>query len=50
LVYTPFDDEDQFGVGAAECYERSLQEAEESGIKVRALILTNPHNPLGRSN
>ena len=49
LVYTLFNDKDQFSVDAAACYERSLQQAEKSGIKVRALVLTNPHNPLGRS-
>ncbi|KAL2259214.1 hypothetical protein VTK26DRAFT_7184 [Humicola hyalothermophila] len=28
--------------------ERALAHAKERGIKVRAFILTNPHNPLGR--
>ncbi|KAH6615391.1 1-aminocyclopropane-1-carboxylate synthase 1 [Boeremia exigua] len=48
LVYTVFNDKDQFSVDAVDCYERSLQEAEKSGTKIRALVLTNPHNPLGR--
>lgn len=48
LVYTPFGDVDQFSVRAVECYERALEEAEQRGTKVRALLLTNPHNPLGK--
>lgn len=47
LVYTPFGDVDQFSVRAIACYERALEEAEHAGTKVRALVLTNPHNPLG---
>jgi bifunctional pyridoxal-dependent enzyme with beta-cystathionase and maltose regulon repressor activities len=50
LVYTPFGDVDQFSVKAVERYEQALQEAEKSGIKIRALLLTNPHNPLGCSS
>lgn len=47
LVYASFGDVDQFGVNSVECYERTLLQAEQSGIKVRALVLANPHNPLG---
>ncbi|KAF2124105.1 aminotransferase, classes I and II family [Dothidotthia symphoricarpi CBS 119687] len=48
LVYTSFEDQDQFSVQAVDHYERALQDAEREGIKVRALVLTNPHNPLGQ--
>ncbi|CAE7175293.1 hypothetical protein P3342_007934 [Pyrenophora teres f. teres] len=48
LVYTPFGGVDQFGVGAVECYERALQDAAKNGIKVKGLVLANPHNPLGQ--
>lgn len=47
LVYTSFGDVDQFNIHAANSYEQALLEAERSGTKVRALLLTNPHNPLG---
>lgn len=30
------------------CYEKRLQEAEAAGIKVRALQISNPHNPSGK--
>lgn len=38
---------DQFGVEAVECYERALEQAEKTGVNVKALVLANPHNPLG---
>lgn len=30
-------------------YERTLLEAKQEGITIKALMLCNPHNPLGRS-
>jgi bifunctional pyridoxal-dependent enzyme with beta-cystathionase and maltose regulon repressor activities len=48
-VYTPFGDVDQFRADAVKCYERTLLEAAGAGINMRALILANPHNPLGKS-
>ncbi|KAJ8115989.1 hypothetical protein OPT61_g2491 [Boeremia exigua] len=48
LIYASFDSVDQFSVRAVECYERAFHEAQQNGIKVRALVITNPHNPLGR--
>jgi bifunctional pyridoxal-dependent enzyme with beta-cystathionase and maltose regulon repressor activities len=29
-------------------YERALLEAKQEGITIKALMLCNPHNPLGR--
>jgi hypothetical protein len=46
-VYAPFEGVDQFSIHAADRYELALQEAQRNGIKVKALIITNPHNPLG---
>ena len=37
--------DDVFGAGMVPTLERGLQEA---GVPVRAVVLTNPHNPLGR--
>ncbi|EOA83686.1 uncharacterized protein SETTUDRAFT_118445 [Exserohilum turcica Et28A] len=48
LIYAPFGEVDQFGAEAADCYDRALVQAEQQGIKVRALVLANPHNPLGQ--
>jgi len=48
LIYTPFGDQDQFSVQAVDCYERALQKAQQNGTRVRALVITNPHNPLGQ--
>lgn len=50
LVYAPFDGKDQFTTAAVEHYERAVEEAGRNGIKVKALILSNPHNPLGTSS
>ncbi|KAF2733467.1 PLP-dependent transferase [Polyplosphaeria fusca] len=47
-VFVPFGETDQFCPEAIECYEKALQKAEKEGIKIRALVLCNPHNPLGR--
>jgi xeroderma pigmentosum group C-complementing protein len=47
LVYVAFDDVDQFSVDCVEKYETALVEAQEAGIKIRALLICNPHNPLG---
>ncbi|KAL5319879.1 hypothetical protein ACEPPN_012937 [Leptodophora sp. 'Broadleaf-Isolate-01'] len=29
-------------------FERALRKSQEDGIKIRAVLLTNPHNPLGK--
>lgn len=33
---------------SVEAYERAFLEAKEEGIRVKALMLCNPHNPLGK--
>ncbi|KAF2460669.1 pyridoxal phosphate-dependent transferase [Lineolata rhizophorae] len=47
-VFVSFGDIDQFSPAAVDCYEKALIEAHRNGTKVRALMLCNPHNPLGR--
>ncbi|TGZ76173.1 ACC synthase [Ascodesmis nigricans] len=39
---------DFFGAEAVRRHETAIREAEGRGVKVRALILCNPHNPLGK--
>ena len=46
--FTDFGDVDQFSPEAASKYEEALLRAESQGIRVRALMLCNPHNPLGQ--
>jgi bifunctional pyridoxal-dependent enzyme with beta-cystathionase and maltose regulon repressor activities len=47
LVYTPFRGADQFSLDAIDCYELALREAERESITIKALVISNPHNPLG---
>ncbi|KAF2164625.1 hypothetical protein M409DRAFT_25022 [Zasmidium cellare ATCC 36951] len=39
---------DQFAPECVGVYEEALRKAQEEGVVVRALLLCNPHNPLGR--
>lgn len=39
---------DPLGLDCIARYEDALIKAEASGTKIRALILCNPHNPLGK--
>jgi bifunctional pyridoxal-dependent enzyme with beta-cystathionase and maltose regulon repressor activities len=48
LVAVSLKDYDAFSKDAVARYEEELLEAEKNGIKVRALILCTPHNPLGQ--
>lgn len=49
LVYTPFNGVDQFSIDSVACYEETfLQARDENGVPIRALLICNPHNPLGR--
>jgi aspartate/methionine/tyrosine aminotransferase len=48
VISVKFGDVDPFGVEAVPKYEDALLRSEKSGTKVKALILCNPHNPLGR--
>jgi bifunctional pyridoxal-dependent enzyme with beta-cystathionase and maltose regulon repressor activities len=50
LEYVAFSSEiDQFDAGCVSVYEKALDDAKHRGISVKALLLCNPHNPLGRS-
>ncbi|KAJ3959918.1 hypothetical protein N0V92_003469 [Colletotrichum tropicale] len=48
LVPVPFQDVDPLGAGAAQKYEDALLASRAKGVKIAALILCHPHNPLGR--
>lgn len=47
LVLTDFEGVDQFSPAGVKQYEKALLKAESEGTKIRALMLVNPHNPLG---
>ncbi|KAF3808045.1 putative aminotransferase aclI [Colletotrichum gloeosporioides] len=46
-VFVSFLGEDPIGPHSAKQYEQALLGALEQGIKVKAMLLCNPHNPLG---
>lgn len=49
LIYTPFHGDDPFSVQAVDRYEHTfLQARDEKGVSIKALLICNPHNPLGR--
>lgn len=47
-VDVPFGGADQFTPSSVKYWEEALLAAEKRGTKVRALMLCNPHNPLGQ--
>lgn len=47
-VLVSFDGVDPMTAESIEAYERALLEARQEGITIRAVMLCNPHNPLGR--
>ena len=48
LVPVAMGNYDAVSVDAVQHYETALLEAEEKGTKIRGILLSNPHNPLGR--
>lgn len=48
LALVSFQDEDPLGLGCVKRYEETILEAQARGDRVAALVLCNPHNPLGR--
>lgn len=47
-IFVPFNSTNQFAPNCIQYYETARQKAEAGGTKVKALMLCNPHNPLGR--
>lgn len=48
-VFTAFQGVDQFSPACVDKYEAQLQASEREGVKIKALLLCHPHNPLGQS-
>ena len=47
MIYVPMEGIDPLCAAASHRVDDALIAASESGTRVRALILCNPHNPLG---
>lgn len=47
LVPVDTDHEECFGKGVVGAFERKLAESERERVRVRAVLVVNPHNPLG---
>ncbi|KAH6987889.1 pyridoxal phosphate-dependent transferase [Ilyonectria sp. MPI-CAGE-AT-0026] len=48
VLPVPFQDVDPLGEDAVQKYENVLLEAQANGQKVAGLVISHPHNPLGR--
>ncbi|KAL4920288.1 pyridoxal phosphate-dependent transferase [Aspergillus aurantiobrunneus] len=48
IVYADTDPYEAFSIACVEKYEKALRDAEARGVRIRAMILVNPHNPVGR--
>jgi 1-aminocyclopropane-1-carboxylate synthase len=49
IVYARMGETDSFEVGVVEQFEKAFEEAEREGIRIRAVLISNPSNPLGES-
>ena len=49
VVYADTDAENCFDENVVDKFGDTLRESEEAGVKVRAVMIVNPHNPLGTS-
>ncbi|KAG0352471.1 hypothetical protein BG005_008061 [Podila minutissima] len=49
VVVCDLGDCSPFDVSHVDLMQNALQKAESEGIKVKAVVLSNPHNPLGRN-
>ncbi|KAL1964034.1 hypothetical protein VTN77DRAFT_7580 [Rasamsonia byssochlamydoides] len=48
IVYADTDPDEAFDSSVVEKYESTLKEAEKRGQRIRAVLLANPNNPVGR--
>ncbi|KAL1998671.1 hypothetical protein VTN02DRAFT_5764 [Thermoascus thermophilus] len=48
IVYADTDPVEAFTPAAVEKYEAALKKAEEKGTRIRAVLVVNPNNPVGR--
>ncbi|KAM0434000.1 hypothetical protein ACHAPT_003944 [Fusarium lateritium] len=48
LLPVPFNEVDPLGEDAVAKYEEVILDAQKKGLKVKGLVISHPHNPLGR--
>lgn len=48
MVAVDTDHEGCFDEDVVELHERRLRDNEEKGVRIRAVLTVNPHNPLGQ--
>lgn len=48
ILPVPFDEVDPLGDDAVAKYEEVIVDAQKKGLKVKGLVISHPHNPLGR--
>ncbi|KAJ4323635.1 hypothetical protein N0V84_004243 [Fusarium piperis] len=48
LLPVPFNEVDPLGDDAVAKYEEVIVDAQKKGLKVKGLVISHPHNPLGR--
>ena len=48
VVYADTDPEEAFRPDAVRKYELAVKEAQDRGVHVKAVIIVNPHNPVGK--
>ncbi|OJJ62949.1 hypothetical protein ASPSYDRAFT_143268 [Aspergillus sydowii CBS 593.65] len=48
VVGVSFGETDPFGLETVDIYEKAITDAQRQGIRVKAFLLCNPQNPLGR--
>ena len=50
MVYADTTTEEAFASSVVKKYELALRDAQAKGVRIRALLLVNPHNPVGIDN
>ncbi|KAJ9313285.1 hypothetical protein DTO271D3_6533 [Paecilomyces variotii] len=48
IIYADTEPEESFTPAVVRKYEVALKEAEQNGVKIRAVLIANPNNPVGR--
>lgn len=48
MVYADTGTEEAFSPASVERYELALEAAQKRGMRIRAVLLVNPHNPVGK--
>lgn len=48
IIYADTEPEESFTPAVVRKYEVALKEAEQNGVKIRAVLIANPNNPIGK--